>query len=211
MQAIKCVIVGDPSVGKTCMLISYTTNAFPCEYIPKVFDNYSANVMVDGVPTNLGLWDTAGSEDYDGLRPLSFPQTDVFIVCFSIINWDSYEHVKEIWACPGLPQTSRRRGYRPSGWQSIKNFCPTTPFILVGLKSDLRDDPATLNKLATRSLKPVTEEQGMLLAKEVGAVRYFEVSAITQKNLKAVFDEAIRCVLIHGKLTKTTKKDKYLF
>jgi len=177
MQNIKCVVVGDGAVGKTCLLISYTTNAFPGEYIPTVFDNYSANVMVDGRPVNLGLWDTAGQEDYDRLRPLSYPQTDVFLICFSIISPHSFENVKSKW------------------WPEIQHHCPDVPIILVGTKSDLRNDPNMTQQLASKGLRMVSLEEAGIRAREVGAVCYMECSALTQEGLKNVFDEAIRAAL----------------
>jgi Ras-related C3 botulinum toxin substrate 1 len=190
LQAIKCVVVGDGAVGKTCLLISYTTNAFPGEYIPTVFDNYSANVMVDNRAINLGLWDTAGQEDYDRLRPLSYPQTDVFLICFSIASPPSFENARNKWNA------------------EIMHHCPTVPKLLIGTKSDLRSDSDTLSRLADKRLMPIASEQGDRLAKEIGAHKYIECSARTQNGLKSVFDEAIRVVLNPPVTKKENKKGK---
>lgn len=182
------VVVGDGAVGKTCSLISYTTGAFPGEYIPTVFDNYSANVMVDGKPINLGLWDTAGPEDYDRLRPLSYPQTDVFLVMFSLVNPSSFENIRAKWH------------------PEISHHCPNTPFIMMGNKLDLRDDSSTLQKLAEKKQKPISYEVGMDLAYELNATAYCEASALTQVGLKTVFDEAIRAVLSTPFIPSSGKK-----
>lgn len=177
MLNIKSVIVGDGAVGKTCCLVSYTTNAFPYEYIPTVFDNYSANVMVDGRPINLSLWDTAGQEDYDRLRPLSYPQTDVFIAAFSVISPPSFENIQTKWH------------------PELQHHAPGAPIILVGTKCDLRNDESMVQKLQNHGMHLITKEQGIKMAERIGAVKYVECSAMTQQGLKDVFDECIRAGL----------------
>ncbi|ESN98497.1 hypothetical protein HELRODRAFT_84621 [Helobdella robusta] len=176
-RPIKCVVVGDGTVGKTCMLISYTTDSFPGEYVPTVFDNYTSSMMVDGVPVSLGLWDTAGQEDYDRLRPLSYPQTDVFLICFSVVSPSSFENINTKW-CP-----------------EIKHHCPDAAVLLIGTKIDLREDKDVITQLANNNLSPVKREQGIKMASKIRAVKYLECSALTQRGLKQVFDEAVRAVL----------------
>ncbi|BEI92731.1 uncharacterized protein CcaverHIS019_0503590 [Cutaneotrichosporon cavernicola] len=187
-KSIKCVVVGDGAVGKTCLLISYTTNAFPGEYVPTVFDNYSSQVIVDHQTVQLGLWDTAGQEDYDRLRPLSYPQTDVFLLCFSVVSPASFENIRTKW------------------FPEIQHHSPGTPIILVGTKLDLRDDPAALERLRERRSQPIQYSQGAAMANDIRAARYLECSALTQVGLKTVFDQAIRTVLNPNRRNNTRRK-----
>ncbi|KAK0111280.1 Rho GTPase protein rac1, variant 2 [Cadophora gregata] len=144
--------------------------------------------MVDGKPISLGLWDTAGQEDYDRLRPLSYPQTDVFLICFSIVSPPSFDNVRAKW------------------FPEIDHHAPSVPIILVGTKLDLREDPATLESLRQKRMEPVSYDQALVIAKEIHAHKYLECSALTQRNLKSVFDEAIRAVL--SPRPQPTKKSK---
>ncbi|KAI9717092.1 MAG: Rho GTPase [Chrysothrix sp. TS-e1954] len=240
VATIKCVVVGDGAVGKTCLLISYTTNKFPSEYVPTVFDNYAVTVMyalpaypssaaclfyihnhmeiagtevvlpsgsvgsrtkeadyrsirIGDEPYTLGLFDTAGQEDYDRLRPLSYPQTDVFLVCFSVTSPASFENVREKW------------------FPEVHHHCPGVPCLIVGTQTDLRDDPSVKEKLARQKMAPVKKEDGEKMAKELGAVKYVECSALTQYKLKDVFDEAIVAALEPPpKAQKSSKKCRIL-
>jgi len=186
-QDIKLMVVGDGSVGKTCLLISYTTNTFPGEYVPTVFDNYNANAIVEGNPVNLGLWDTAGSDEYNALRPLSYPGTDVFLICFSIFSPESLENVVKKW----VPE--------------IQEHAPGTPMILVATKADLRGKPEAVASLKEHNQTPITYDQGEQLMREIGAKRYLECSAISQEGLSKVFEEAVKVILFPSTVEEETK------
>jgi len=187
---IKVMVLGDGNVGKTCLLISYTTNSFPNEYVPTIFDNYNANAIVDGVPVNLGLWDTAGSDAYDSLRPLSYTGTDVFIICFSIFSPSSFENVIKKW----VPEIKNNMDNKP-------------PIVLVGTKIDLRSKPAAVEALRNTGEEPISTEMGEQMQQEIGAYKYLECSALTQENLSTVFEEAARVVL-SPPVTKPVVDDK---
>lgn len=174
---VKCVLVGDGAIGKTSLVVSYTTNGYPTEYVPTAFDNYNVVVTVDNHPVRLQLCDTAGQDDFDTLRPLCYPTTDVFLLCFSVVSPTSFYNVADKW----IPE--------------LRHHCPSTPIILVGTQCDLRSDVKVLIELANYREQPVNENDARRLARKVGAATYIECSALTQKNLKEVFDTAIMVVL----------------
>ncbi|XP_053393139.1 ras-related C3 botulinum toxin substrate 1-like [Mercenaria mercenaria] len=186
MQAflLKCVVVGDGGVGKTCLLMSYSQDAFPGEYIPTVYDYYQTNVRVDGRFCCLSLLDTSGQHEYDRLRPLSYPKTDVFLVCFSLVATDSYENVEKQW------------------YPEIKHHCPDTPVVLIGTKMDLRDGSKEQENVLKTAISFV---EGRSLAQKINAVKYVECSARTGKNTKLVFDEAIRACFIPQRQKRRSK------
>lgn len=174
---IKCVVVGDGAAGKTNMVLAYRSNEYGSFSYPSILDNFSKEMVVDGTEVELSVWDTYGQQDYSRLRPLIYPDTDVFLVVFSVDNGDSLENAKEVW------------------YPEVSHFCPGTPIIVVGTKIDLRDNSPAPNELSVGGKPLLQYSEGLTVVKDIGAVRYVECSSLTQQGLKEVFEEAVRTVL----------------
>jgi small GTP-binding protein len=171
---VKIVCVGDGGCGKTCMLVTYSVGKFPTTYVPTVFENYISNVRApSGKIVELVLWDTAGQEEYDRLRALSYPEVNILLVCFSIDSPSSLDNVYDKW----IPE--------------VNHYCPGIPFILVGLKTDLRNDLTTIQHLQSRGQRPITPDEGKAVARKYGAYKYMECSARTKSGLSEIFDTSI--------------------
>nr|XP_013801504.1 PREDICTED: rho-related GTP-binding protein RhoU [Apteryx mantelli mantelli] len=149
-----------------------------------------AVVSVDGKPVRLQLCDTAGQDEFDKLRPLCYTNTDIFLLCFSVVSPSSFQNVSEKW----VPE--------------IRCHCPKAPIVLVGTQSDLREDVKVLIELDKCKEKPVSEEAAKLCAEEIKAASYIECSALTQKNLKEVFDAAIVAGIQYSDTQQQPKKSK---
>ncbi|KAH7814821.1 Rac2d, Rho family GTPase [Monocercomonoides exilis] len=167
---VKCVAIGDNDVGKFSMLASYTQNKFTDGYIPTLFDNFESIQVVDGKTIHLQLWNTAAHEDFKRSRYISYPDTEVFLICFSISDPVSFQNVEEKW----IPE--------------IKDYIEGVPIVLVGTKADLRESPPEFVKL-------VPKEDAEQMVKRLGFSAYVECSAKTQKNLSEVFETAARLAI----------------
>jgi len=184
----KLVIVGDGACGKTCLLIVFSKDQFPEVYVPTVFENYVADIEVDSKSVELALWDTAGQEDYDRLRPLSYPDTDVILMCFSIDSNDSLDNIPEKWT------------------PEVKHFCQNVPIILVGNKKDLRSEESN-RKEGKNKVEIVKYEDGKAMAERIGAYAYIECSAKTKDGVREVFETATKAALQSKKKKNKLKCD----
>ncbi|CAF1011661.1 unnamed protein product [Adineta steineri] len=182
----KLVIVGDGMCGKTCLLFAFKDDKFISNHDATIFDTYVADIQVDGKTIDLALFDTAGQEDFDRLRPLSYPDTNIVLICFSIDSSISATSVIEKW----MPE--------------IRHFCGPCPVILVGCKKDLRTDIQTITKLKHEGEKPMTTETGKQLAAQIKADAYMECSAKTREGVQELFVHAARL-----SLKKRTHYKKY--
>ncbi|XP_039878969.1 cell division control protein 42 homolog isoform X3 [Simochromis diagramma] len=166
MKNIKCVVVGDNEAGKTCLLNSYTTDKLPIGDFPMSFATCVKTVKINDEEYSLQLCDTSGQENYENIRLNTYTDTDVFLVCFSVVSPSTFENVTDKW----VPE--------------ILRVSPKTPFLLVGTQVDLRDNENTLEQALTFT-------SGEELALELKAVKYMECSARTQEGVREVFEEAI--------------------
>lgn len=169
-DVLKMVVLGDGAVGKTSLLVTFSTGEYPVEYIPTVFDNYTASLKYEDRKVELNLWDTAGQADYDKVRPVSYPETHLFLLCFSVDQPNSLRSVADKWAA------------------EINHHCKSVPRILVGLKADYRTD--------TEYAGPLVSEKAALEVRDaVQAQDYVECSAKTMAGLEEVFQAGTRICL----------------
>ncbi|GCE98420.1 Rho GTPase [Zygosaccharomyces mellis] len=198
----KIVILGDGACGKTSLLNVFTRGYFPKVYEPTVFENYIHDIFVDNKHITLSLWDTAGQEEFDRLRSLSYSDTDVIMLCFSLDSRDSLMNVQHKWV------------------GEIADHCEGVKLVLVALKCDLRraetENAAItpnliqqqrtnqsradleLNGSGINSAKNsdvISYEEGVEMAKKIGALRYLECSAKFGKGVNEAFTEATRVVM----------------
>jgi len=184
IPTIKLVVVGDPGKLKQYLLATYVTNKYPEEYVLPVYDNYAVTVMIGDEPYTLGLFDTTGQEGYDRLRPLSYPQTDVFLILISTSKPSHYKSARDTWA------------------PELKHHCPGVPFLLVGIQDPPND------ALDTASRKKARLDEGTKLAREIGAEKYVECELTSQRGVKNVFDEAIVAALEPPAVPKKRRRSR---
>nr|XP_056711730.1 rho-related GTP-binding protein RhoH [Euleptes europaea] len=167
LDSVKCVLVGDAAVGKTALLLRFTSETFPDSYKPTVYENTGVEVFLDGIQISLGLWDTAGSDTFKGIRPLSYQQADVILMCFSVANHNSFLNLRNKWVT------------------EIRTHLPRIPILVVGTQTDQRE-------AGPYSAACISSVHGKQLAKDIRAKGYVECSSLSNRGVQQVFECAVR-------------------
>jgi len=174
----KLVLLGDGACGKTSLLNVFTRGYFPTVYEPTVFENYVHDIFIDNTHVELSLWDTAGQEEFDRLRSLSYDNTHAIMLCFSVDSADSLENIETKWKA------------------EIEENCPGVKLVLVALKCDLREKHTDEEDENTEPKRPMIEyKQGLQVAQKIKALRYLECSAMKNRGVNEAFTEAARVAL----------------
>ncbi|CAM9543092.1 unnamed protein product [Lampetra fluviatilis] len=177
----KVVVVGDSRSGKTALLHAFAKDSYPEQYVPTVFENYTASFELEGHRVELIMWDTSGLPHYDNVRPLSYPDANAILVCFDIARPETLDSVLKKWQ------------------GEIQEYCPNTKVFLVGCKSDLRTDLSILSEFSEQQQNPISYEQGASVARQIGAARYLECSARTlESSVREVFRAAAMALSTPG-------------
>lgn len=182
-EDIVCLVIGNASVGKTCLILSYVTGAVPKNVNMIAYEVYSKHTIVDEREISLKIWDTSGDE-FDQMRSSFFHLAKVFLLCFSIESRNSFDAIKTKWS------------------KEVDERCPETPIVLVGTKRDLKRDETKAAKLKLRKKRFVSLKDGFNLAQQIGAAKYLECSIHEPESVKHVFEECVRVALNPSKLHK---------
>ncbi|KAK4336925.1 hypothetical protein RND71_043531 [Anisodus tanguticus] len=174
----KFVLVGDGFCGKSTLIAAFYNRKFVHRYEPTIFETFTVNTDAYKKHVKLELWDTAGQEEFSRVRPLSYPEVDAIILCFSIDSRESSQNISETW----LPE--------------IKHFCShKIPIVLVATKIDLRNKKTDNEKDKLSSL--ITTEEGLKLCTKIGASAYVECSAKLNIGVDEVFKTALKLTIRH--------------
>ncbi|KAJ2945433.1 hypothetical protein O0L34_g245 [Tuta absoluta] len=188
-EEIKVVLVGDTQCGKTALVQRFVSDTFVEAYTPTGFEKYGYTCTVADFRVNFSVWDTSGTPSYDSVRPLAYQDAKVFMLCFNVAEPDTLHSAAAKW------------------YKEVRTHGGSAPVLLCGCKADMRHDKETLTILSKLKTHPVTSEQALAVARQLGAMTYVETSArASSKGVKDAFEVAALAAL--GKLNKQQMKQQ---
>jgi small GTP-binding protein len=170
-RPLKLVVVGDPGVGRTCLIHTFDHGNFPTDFIPTVYDSLTTTVRVGASERAVEIFDTAGQDEFLPMRRPIYPETDLFLICASVVDPSTFDATAK-WV------------------RELRQQCKDPQYVLVGLKTDLRLDDSILLSLAQQNLAPYSQEEGIEKAREIDALTYLECSALLNTGVRDVFESS---------------------